>query len=65
MTIQQLLLIAKVLNHAQEFFGDEDKLISWFNMNSIPLGGRKPIDVLQDNPEEIDTLLHRIEHGIF
>lgn len=57
----------RVLKHAEEVFGDPAKAFLWLRRPNAVLRNATPIDLL-DTPEgiqQVDTLLGRIEHGVY
>jgi putative toxin-antitoxin system antitoxin component (TIGR02293 family) len=64
---EQLVEIAEVVEHALGVFGEQHHVIDWLNTSLVGLGGRKPIELL-DNSFGIRAVRHalgRLEHGVF
>ncbi len=61
--IQLVILYEKGI----DVFGDKEKFIKWLNRERIPLGGIKPIEILDtiQGMKVLENELGRIEHGIF
>lgn len=63
---EKLLLIILLFNKGVSVFGNISNFLAWINSKSIPLGGVKPIDLL-DNSFGINMVkdeLIKIEHGV-
>ena len=63
---EKLLLIMLLFNKGVSVFGNISNFLAWINSKSIPLGGIKPIDLL-DNSFGINMVkdeLIKIEHGV-
>jgi len=63
---ERIIEIARLHEVGQEIFGSKEKFDLWMRSFLIPLGGSRPIDLL-DSSFGIDMLkeeLGRIEHGI-
>lgn len=63
---EKLLLIMLLFNKGVSVFGNISNFLAWINSKSIPLGGVKPIDLL-DNSFGINMVkdeLIKIEHGV-
>ena len=63
---EKLLLIMLLFNKGVSVFGSTSNFLTWINSKSIPLGGVKPIDLL-DNSFGINMVkdeLIKIEHGV-
>jgi putative toxin-antitoxin system antitoxin component (TIGR02293 family) len=63
---EKLLLIILLFNKGVSVFGNTSNFLAWINSKSIPLGGVKPIDLL-DNSFGINMVkdeLIKIEHGV-
>jgi len=63
---EKLLLIILLFNKGISVFGNTSNFLAWINSKSIPLGGIKPIDLL-DNSFGINMVkdeLIKIEHGV-
>ncbi|MCA1758144.1 MAG: DUF2384 domain-containing protein [Bacteroidales bacterium] len=63
---EKLLLIMLLFNKGVSVFGNITNFLAWINSKSIPLGGVKPIDLL-DNSFGINMVkdeLIKIEHGV-
>lgn len=60
-------LIMQVMERGKEVFGDTKKFRRWLDAPRATLGGRKPIDMLNDlaGIGEVFAELGRIEHGVF
>lgn len=55
------------IKHAEEIFGAREKAFLWLGRPNAVLGNAKPVDLL-DTPEgvqRVETVLGRIEHGIY
>ena len=63
---EKLLLIMLLFNKGVSVFGNTSNFLAWINSKNIPLGGVKPIDLL-DNSFGINMVkdeLIKIEHGV-
>lgn len=62
----RLLRVARVLAIAEDTFGDAGKAGAWLRRPTAPLGGERPLDLLDtdEGAREVETLLGRIAHGI-
>ena len=63
---EKLLLIMLLFNKGVNVFGNTSNFLAWINSKNIPLGGVKPIDLL-DNSFGINMVkdeLIKIEHGV-
>ncbi|MCF8357630.1 MAG: DUF2384 domain-containing protein [Prolixibacteraceae bacterium] len=63
---EKFLLIMLLFKKGVSVFGNTSNFLAWINSKSIPLGGIKPIDLL-DNSFGINMVkdeLIRIEHGV-
>lgn len=63
---EKLLLIMLLFNKGVSVFGNTSNFLAWLNAKNIPLGGVKPIDLL-DNSFGINMVkdeLIKIEHGV-
>ena len=60
--------LIKVCRHAIEVFGSCEKADHWLSSPLPILGGMAPIAILldeADGAERVDTILTRIEYGVF
>ena len=59
--------IAKVLDHAVDVFGNEEKVKRWLNMPNRALNNIKPVELfyLPTGLKMVNDVLGRIEEGIF
>lgn len=46
------------------FEGDRTAADRWLHHEAVGLGWKRPIDVMQENPQQVLGLMVRIEHGI-
>jgi len=63
---EQVLQLAEVVAQGTEVFGDRESFVSWLELPSAALGGRKPLDLLPSRfgVEMVVDELGRIAHGI-
>lgn len=63
---EKLLLIMLLFNKGVSVFGNTSNFLSWLNSKSIPIGGAKPIDLLDSSfgINMVKDELIKIEHGI-
>lgn len=63
----RVVLIMHVMERGQEVFGDSGRFRRWLDSPRPGLGGRKPVDRLDDlaGIGEVLAELGRIEHGVF
>jgi putative toxin-antitoxin system antitoxin component (TIGR02293 family) len=54
-----------VWRHALALFGSEIKAASWMSTPLSELGERTPEEVVGENPDALETILDRIEYGVF
>src|SRR5690554_908057 len=47
------------------FEGDRTAAERWLHKEAKGLGGKRPIDVMQAEPQQVLDLIGRIEHGIY
>lgn len=47
------------------FEGDRTAADRWLHHEAMGLGWRRPIDVMQANPQQVLDLIARIEHGVY
>jgi len=63
---ERLLMVIMLFNKGKEVFGGLNDFMAWLNSKSVPLGGIKPVSLL-DNIFGINMVrdeLVKIEHGI-
>src|SRR5690606_36887581 len=62
----RVMRLLRVWYHARRAFADPDKARSWMNRPTRPLGGRRPVDLLDtdEGARLVQELIGRIEHGI-
>ncbi|KGE77229.1 antitoxin Xre/MbcA/ParS toxin-binding domain-containing protein [Halomonas salina] len=46
------------------FEGDRDAAERWLHREAKGLGGKRPIDVMQEDPQQVLDLIGRLEHGV-
>jgi putative toxin-antitoxin system antitoxin component (TIGR02293 family) len=58
--------VASVTALAEETFANREKAQTWLRRPTAPLGGKRPIDLLDSEPgaRVVEQLLYRIGHGI-
>ncbi|HLF65812.1 MAG TPA: antitoxin Xre/MbcA/ParS toxin-binding domain-containing protein [Saprospiraceae bacterium] len=63
----QLVEIAEVIEHALHVFPGREQVIDWLHTSLVGLGGRKPIDLLDNSfgIRAVRQALGRLEHGVF
>ena len=66
-TSSLIIEIAKVVEHAIDVFGDEDKVKRWLSAPNRALNNTKPIDLfyIPTGLNMVNTILGRIEEGIY
>jgi len=66
-TSSLVIEIAKVVEHAIDVFGDEEKVKRWINAPNRALNNTKPIDLfyIPTGLNMVNTILGRIEEGIY
>lgn len=47
------------------FEGNRAGAERWLHQEVVGLGGKRPIDVMQSDPQQVLDLIGRIEHGVF
>lgn len=47
------------------FAGDRNAADQWLHSEALALGWSRPIDVLQEDPQQVLDLILRIEHGVY
>jgi len=47
------------------FEGDRTAAERWLHKEAMGLGGKRPIDVMQADPQQVLDLIGRIEHGVY
>ena len=59
--------IAKVLEHASEVFGDNEKVKDWINRENKALNNMKPVDLFDTltGLNMVNDILGRIEEGVY
>jgi len=56
----------EVLRAAIELFeGDRTAADHWLHHEAMGLGWKRPIDVMQEDPQQVLDLIVRIEHGVY
>ena len=63
----RVLRIIHIVTRADEVFGDHDKAHTWLRRPNRGLRGLRPIELLDTDggTEAVDTVLGRIEYGVF
>ena len=63
----RLYRLTRVLVHAEDVFGDRDKVVTWLRRPNRALDGAAPLSLLDTDigATEVDQVLGRIEHGVF
>ena len=63
----KILQLSKLLEHAENVFGNRDKVQLWFKVPSIVFENHKPIEFIGSlsGMNLINDELVRIEHGVF
>ena len=63
----RVLQLGALYQYGTEVFGDKESLKEWINSSLIALGGKKPIDFMNNDTgiSMIKDLLGRIEHGVY
>lgn len=64
---ERLLLLTKLADHGYDVFEDQHKFNQWLRQPLRILGGQTPLDILDTSQgiNLIDTLLGRIEYGVY
>lgn len=64
---ERLYRIAALFDRAVEVLGDREAAKSWFKVPKKALGGKTPLEFADTEPgaREVDSLLGRLEHGVF
>jgi putative toxin-antitoxin system antitoxin component (TIGR02293 family) len=59
--------LARLLAHAENTFGTMAQASRWLQVPNLALGGKKPFELLDTDAGvlEVDTILGRIDYGIF
>ncbi|MDL0433928.1 DUF2384 domain-containing protein [Marinobacter sp. TBZ242] len=47
------------------FEGNRAAADHWLHQEAVGLGGRRPIDVMETDPQQVLDLIGRLEHGVF
>ncbi|WP_176475905.1 antitoxin Xre/MbcA/ParS toxin-binding domain-containing protein [Halomonas salipaludis] len=47
------------------FEGDRTAAERWLHKEAMGLGGKRPIDVMQADPQQVLDLIGRVEHGVY
>ncbi|WP_417691346.1 antitoxin Xre/MbcA/ParS toxin-binding domain-containing protein [Pseudidiomarina sp.] len=45
------------------FEGDRAAAVRWLHREAKGLGGKRPVDVMQEEPQQVLDLIGRLEHG--
>jgi putative toxin-antitoxin system antitoxin component (TIGR02293 family) len=63
---ERAVRVASVTALAEETFANREKAQTWLRRPTSPLGGKRPIDLLDSEPgaRVVEQLLYRIGHGI-
>lgn len=63
----RVLQLGALYQYGTEVLGDKDSLKEWINSSLIALGGKKPIDFMNNDTgiSMVKDLLGRIEHGVY
>jgi len=63
----RMMRLARVVAHALDTFGTEEKAALWLRTPNIVLGGDAPLHLLDTDSgaREVDTVLGRIDYGLF
>jgi putative toxin-antitoxin system antitoxin component (TIGR02293 family) len=63
---ERAVRVASVTALAEETFANKDKAQRWLRRPTAPLGGKRPLDLLDSEPgaRVVEQLLYRIGHGI-
>lgn len=63
---ERAVRVASVTALAEETFANREKAQTWLRRPTAPLGGKRPIDLLDSEPgaRVVEQLLYRIGHGI-
>jgi len=51
--------------HALDTFGSPAKANHWLNRPNPLLGGKSPLQVMQDDPQAVEAELVRIDHNVY
>lgn len=64
---ERLLLLTKLADHGYDVFEEQHKFNQWLRQPLRILGGQAPLDILDTSQgiKLIDTLLGRIEYGVY
>ena len=47
------------------FGGDRSAASAWLQQEAMGLDWRRPIDVMQEDPQQVLELMTRIDHGVY
>lgn len=47
------------------FEGDRTAAERWLHKEAMGLGGKRPVDAMQADPQQVLDLIGRIEHGVY
>jgi putative toxin-antitoxin system antitoxin component (TIGR02293 family) len=63
---ERAVRVASVTALAEETFANREKAQIWLRRRTAPLGGKRPLDLLDSEPgaRVVEQLLYRIGHGI-
>jgi putative toxin-antitoxin system antitoxin component (TIGR02293 family) len=63
----KVVRFARIFQHAQQVFGDEERARLWLTFPQYGLGGEVPLDFARTEvgAREVDDLLGRIEYGVY
>lgn len=66
-TSEQVIQIAEVYSRGNEVFGSSSNFQAWMNTESIPFGGKRPLELLPSRygAQMILDEIGRIEAGVF
>lgn len=66
-TSDRLYRLSKVLAVAEEVLASPEQAMSWLRRPQPALGGQVPLDLLvtQAGADEVETLLRRIDYGVY
>jgi putative toxin-antitoxin system antitoxin component (TIGR02293 family) len=64
---ERLLLLTSLADHGYDVFEDQHKFNQWLRQQLRILGGQAPLDILDTSQgiRVVDTLLGRIEYGVY
>ena len=64
---ERVLRIARLLKRATDVLEGEEEAARWFRHPLRTLGGKAPLDMCATEPgaREVETVLGRLEHGVF